>query len=99
MIFACVAEGKKYLLREESYVLNPDCIFVRNDTGTPELVYCPEYEKPISTQLQMLSDWFLNYINSADAAGKGLGSLDSQLFILMLTESLPSAKMKGTVIY
>ena len=68
MIFACVAEGKKYLLREESYVLKPDCIFVRNDTGTPELVYCPEYEKSISIQLRELSDWFLIYIDSADSA-------------------------------
>lgn len=66
-LFARIAEGKNYLLREESFVLRPDCIFLRNGTGEVELVYCPEYECPLSSQLRGLSDWLLSYLNPQDA--------------------------------
>ena len=66
-LFAGIAESKKYLLREESFVLRPDCIFLRTDTGEVELVYCPEYEKVLTVQMRELSDWLLAYLDSQDA--------------------------------
>ncbi|MBP5354361.1 MAG: hypothetical protein J6Y67_04400 [Lachnospiraceae bacterium] len=66
-LFAGVAESKKFLLREECFVLRPDCIFLRKDTGETELVYCPEYEKPLTMQLRALSDWLIGRIDSQDS--------------------------------
>ena len=66
-LFTGIAESKKYLLREESFVLQPDCIFLRIDTGEVELVYCPEYEKPLTIQMRLLSDWLLGYLDPQDA--------------------------------
>lgn len=66
-LFARIAESKNYLLREESFVLRSDCIFLRNDTGDVELVYCPEYECPLPIQLRGLSDWLLAYLDPQDA--------------------------------
>ena len=66
-LFQRIAEGRRYLLREESFVLHPDCLFVRNDTGEPELVYCPEYEKPLTDQVRLLSDILLQYIDVRDS--------------------------------
>lgn len=66
-LFAGIAESRKYLLREESFVLQPACIFLRTDTGTVELIYCPEYEKPLAGQMRELSDWLLGYLDPQDA--------------------------------
>ncbi|MBR5712027.1 MAG: hypothetical protein IKX54_00350 [Lachnospiraceae bacterium] len=66
-LFSGIAQGRKYLLREESFVLTPECVFVRNDTGDTELVYCPEYECPLAEQLRRLSDWLLEYLDAQDA--------------------------------
>ncbi len=66
-LFQRISEGRRYLLREESFVLQPDCLFIRNDTGEPELVYCPEYERPLPDQMRALSDWLLGYLDAQDA--------------------------------
>lgn len=66
-LFARIAEGRRYLLREESFVVRPDTIFVRLDTGEPELIYCPEYECPLPDQMRSLSDWLLEYLDAGDA--------------------------------
>jgi len=66
-LFRRVVAGKQYLLREESFVLVPEFVFVRVDTGETELVYCPEYEQSLTDQMRKLSDWLLEYLDSADA--------------------------------
>ena len=62
-LFAGIAESRKYLLREESFVLQPACIFLRTDTGTVELIYCPEYEKPLAGQMREEQKYYLRYIS------------------------------------
>ena len=66
-LFERIGESKKYLLREESFVLQPTCIFLRHDTGEVELIYCPEYEQPLPSQMRGLSDWLLGYLDPQDA--------------------------------
>ncbi|MCR5087223.1 MAG: DUF6382 domain-containing protein [Lachnospiraceae bacterium] len=61
-----ITDARKYLLREESFVLQPKVIFLRSDTGEPELIYCPEYAKPLAEQMRELSDWLLTYLDPQD---------------------------------
>ncbi len=66
-IFTGIREGREYLLQEDSFLLNPDTIFVRNDTGEPMLVYCPEAENNLNEQIRILSDWILEFLDVTDA--------------------------------
>ena len=66
-IFTGIREGREYLLREDSFLLNPDTIFVRTDTGEPMLVYCPEAENNLNEQIRILSDWILEFLDVSDA--------------------------------
>ena len=113
LLFYRIAEGRRYLLREESFVLRPDCLFLSQQSGEPVLVYCPEYEKPLPDQMRELSDWLLGYLDAQDAQAVYSGyafhvlshesGSNMQRMLTAVSGSdvpgLPSREMSGSVPY
>ncbi len=66
-IMDSIEESRDYLIKEEDFVINDECIFV-DDSGKAYIVCLPEYNKPLKSQLSTLFEFFMDRIDYKDKA-------------------------------
>lgn len=60
-----VINGEKFMLEENDFVLNPEYIFL-NEESIPYVVYSPGFDRPLSEQLRSLAEYLMNHIDYRD---------------------------------
>ena len=66
-IIESIEQSKDYLIREEDFVINDECVFV-DDQGVAHIVCLPGYNKPLKSQLSTLFEFFMDKIDYKDKA-------------------------------
>lgn len=68
-IVDCIYEMEKFLLSSDNLVLDSEYIFYSPVTQRLNLIYVPNYEQAVTTQLKLLLEYFMQRFDASDRSG------------------------------
>ncbi len=72
-IYNGIKEAENYLLKEQSILLLPECLYVSNHSKEVFLCYCPGEEVPFTDGFHTLMEYLLTYIEHGEEQAVAVG--------------------------